>query len=481
MGEFVVAVDVGTGSARAGVFDRKGSLLGRAARAIAMKREDAVTAEHSSTDIWNAVVECVREAVDASSIDPASVDAIGFDATCSLTFLDTRGQPVSIAKSGETGWDTIAWLDHRAVAEADALTRCGSEALRYSGGIISPEMQLPKLLWVKQHLPRAWAKAGIILDLADYLTWRATGSLVRSASTLTAKWCYLNHTADGWDQDFLIRAGLPDLAAKASIAGSPVETGGSMGSLSPEAARALGLPQTCRVAAGMVDAYAGALALIAARSDIADSAGLIGGTSSCVMRLADEPEFLAAYWGPYFGAALPNQWVLEGGQSAAGALLDHIVRTQFGREVSAAEHEAILGRIADLRARHGTALGHSIHILPDFHGNRTPAGDASLLGTIHGLSIDSSFDGLAALYYRAMLALALGIRQIVDGMEEGLAPIRRLHLGGGHAKRGRGDAAGNGDGRGKHRGMAWLSRGGMPGDAPAGADGFARREGPDSV
>jgi FGGY-family pentulose kinase len=434
MGEYVVAVDVGTGSARAGLFDRKGVLIARAARAIAMNREDAVTAEHSSLDIWTAVAASVREAVAHARIDPDEIDAIGFDATCSLTFLDKDGRPVSVAKSGETGWDTIAWLDHRALAEAQKLSASGAPALRFSGNILSPEMQLPKIAWVRDHLPDAWRQTAFILDLADYLTFRATGSLARSASTLTAKWNYLNHDGAGWDLELLRQAGLADLPRKAGISGTPVACGHAIGLLSPEAAVALGLPQTCKVAAGMVDAYSGTLALTGADPDAADAVSLIGGTSTCVMRFSRQPQFLHAFWGPYFGAALPDHWISEGGQSAAGALLDHILRTHLGHEPAVPDHEKILARISALLDSHGDEFGRHIHVLPDFHGNRTPFGDASMLGSIHGLSLDSSFDGLAALYYRTMVALVLGMRQTIERMEEGQAPIQRLHLGGGHAK-----------------------------------------------
>jgi FGGY-family pentulose kinase len=434
MGEFVVAVDVGTGSARAGVFDRRGVLIARAARAIVMNREDVVTAEHSSDDIWNAVCVSVREAVTSAGIDASLVDAIGFDATCSLTFLDAEDRPLSVAKSGEPGWDTIAWLDHRAAVEAEELSATSADALRYSGDVLSPEMQLPKIMWVRDHMPEVWAKTGSILDLADYLTFRATGGFARSASTLTAKWNYLNHARTGWDEELLRNAGLADLPEKAGISKPPVASGSAVGTLSKEAAQALGLPPTCEVAAGMVDAYAGTLSLIGADPDASDSVSLIGGTSTCVMRFSREPQFLHSFWGPYFGAALPDYWISEGGQSAAGALLDHLLRTHLGRAPAMEDHEKLLARISVLLDRHGADFGRQIHVLPDFHGNRTPFGDASMLGSIQGLSLDSSFDGLTALYYRTMVALVFGMRQTIEKMEESGTPIRRLCLGGGHAK-----------------------------------------------
>ena len=62
MRNLIVAVDIGTGSARAGVFDRSGQLLGRAEHPIAMRRPDALSAEHDSEDIWRAVCTAVKSA-----------------------------------------------------------------------------------------------------------------------------------------------------------------------------------------------------------------------------------------------------------------------------------------------------------------------------------------------------------------------------------------------------------------------------------
>jgi L-ribulokinase len=434
MGEYVVAVDVGTSSARAGIYTRQGVLVSRAARPIAMNREGAVFAEHASADIWAAVVASVRQAVADSGIDPGLVDAIGFDATCSLTFLDAEARPLSIARSGEAGWDTIAWFDHRAMAQASSLTQSGAASLRHSGDIVSPEMQLPKIMWVRDHLPDTWRDTAMILDLADFLTFRATGSLGRSASTLVAKWNYLGHDDKGWDRELLHESGLDDLCEKAAIVGAPQPSGSAIGTLSSEAAAVLGLPEACQVAAGMVDAYAGTLALTGPDPDADDSVSLIGGTSTCVMRFCRQPQFLHAFWGPYFGAALPGHWISEGGQSAAGALLDHILSIHLGRTPTTADHETVLGHVQQGLANFGDEYGHRIHVLPDFHGNRTPFGDDRMLGAIHGLSLDHSAEGLAALYYRTMVALALGMRQTIERMEAGATPIRRLHLGGGHAK-----------------------------------------------
>ena len=274
----------------------------------------------------------------------------------------------------------------------------------------------------------------MIFDLADFLTWRATGSLSRSICTLTAKWSYLSHTQEGWSDDALRAAGLADLGARAGIAEMPAAIGTSLGPLTPTAADELGLTTDAVSTPGMVDAYAGQLALLGNAPATARHVGLIGGTSSCLMRFLQEPHYLKSLWGPYRDVVLPGWWVIEGGQSATGALLDHVVRIHGrGLEPTPGTHALILDRIEQLIAEHGDYFGASIRVLPDFHGNRAPLADPRATGTIQGLTLDGSFDGMCAIYYRAMVSFALGVRQILDLMEAG-GPIDTLHLGGGHAR-----------------------------------------------
>ncbi|MGH6929029.1 MAG: FGGY family carbohydrate kinase, partial [Dongiaceae bacterium] len=81
---FLLAVDVGTGSARAGLFDASGRRLARATHPICLERPAADHAEHSSEDIWQAVCGAVRKASKDARVDARNVVGVSFDATCSL-------------------------------------------------------------------------------------------------------------------------------------------------------------------------------------------------------------------------------------------------------------------------------------------------------------------------------------------------------------------------------------------------------------
>jgi len=439
MPPLVCAVDVGTRSARAAVLDRDGRLLGRAEFPIRMNEPRPGHAEHQSEEIWQAVCAAVRSARRAADAAPGDVAGIGFDATCSLVVRDTSFKPLPVSPGGDETWDTISWIDHRALAEAAECTASGDAALGAVGGVMSPEMQLPKAMWLKRHRPDVWAQAGHLFDLADYLTWRASGSAARSLCTLACKWPYAAYDPDPWPLAFLNGLGLADLMERGGLPERAVPPGTDFGPLSADAADALGLTVRCRVAAGLVDAFAGTLGLFAPRvlanGALEGHAALVAGTSSCVMTLTRRPHGLAGFWGPYADVTLPGYFMTEGGQSATGALLDHIVRLHAaGGQPTSERHAAIIERVQALREASGDAFGAGLHVLPDFHGNRSPLAEPGARGVISGLTLDPSFDALCAIYWRACVGIALGVRHIMEAMAVAGQPVHTLHVTGGHTR-----------------------------------------------
>jgi FGGY-family pentulose kinase/HAD superfamily hydrolase (TIGR01509 family) len=429
----LAAVDVGTSSARAGIIDGAGQFLARAELPFGMRRADGTVFEHDSEEIWSAVCGSVREAVNSCGASPAEVVGISFDATCSLVVRDAVGGQVTVSTTGEDRYDTISWMDHRAQSEAAEATATGHTLLSHLGGVMSPEMQTPKLMWLKRHLPQSWARAHHLFDLSDFLSWRASGSVARSQCTLTCKWAYLPH-AGGWQHDLLAHVGLADLVKRGGLPDQATPIGEAVGTLTQAAAAALGLTTACKVGMGLIDAHAGALGVIGRGPvSVAGQLTLVGGTSSCVMALSPDPRPIVGVWGPYMGAVLPGHWLNEAGQSATGSLLEHIVRSHpAGGEPTSQLHGAILLHIAELRVAEGDAFAPRLHVLPDFHGNRSPLGEPRAKGVVSGLTLDESFDGLCRLYFRTAVAIALGVRHILEALHEGGYDTARMHLTGGH-------------------------------------------------
>jgi FGGY-family pentulose kinase len=233
---------------------------------------------------------------------------------------------------------------------------------------------------------------------------------------------------------------------------SPGET---IGPLTPAAAQHLGLSPACRVGVGIIDAHAGGIGLLGAawegRQDT-DSAvlesvlALIGGTSNCHMAASRAPLFVPGVWGPYFGAMVPGTWLTEGGQSAAGALIDYAIENHAAHAVLAREARdknttvyALLNdrlqALADARhLAHPAYLTRDLHVL-DYHlGNRSPIGDPHARGVVDGLSLDQSVDSLARLYLATVQAVAYGTRAIVEALNTAGFSINALLATGGGTK-----------------------------------------------
>lgn len=185
--QYFIGVDVGSASVRAAVFDSFGKRLGFSVRPIAQFRPKTDFVEQSSADIWQQVCTTVKESVKLSAIDPLHVKSIGFDATCSLVAVGKEGQALSVSPSNKPEQDIIMWMDHRAVQETVTINLTNDPVLRYVGGEVSIEMELPKILWLKNHYPERYKHVWRFFDLADFLVWKATTADVASICTLTCK------------------------------------------------------------------------------------------------------------------------------------------------------------------------------------------------------------------------------------------------------------------------------------------------------
>ena len=180
-----------------------------------------VTKEQSTTDIWKAICTCVRQIVSESGVASSTIKGIGFDATCSLAVLrhDTdEPVPVTAPDFSNDGNDrnVILWLDHRPLVETETINATKHNLLRYVGGTMSVEMEIPKVLWLKNNMPPELFDKCRFYDLVDALTHMATGSETRSFCSAVCKQGYVPVGVDGsvkgWQEDFYQAIGLGDLA-----------------------------------------------------------------------------------------------------------------------------------------------------------------------------------------------------------------------------------------------------------------------------
>lgn len=447
-----VGVDVGTSSARAGVFDETGTLLATARHPIAVWHDAGDIVEQSSSDIWAACVASVRAAMAEAALPPDAVSGVGFDATCSLVVLDRAAEPLTVSTSGDNKRNVIVWMDHRATAEARLVNDIQDDVLRYIGGSISPEMEIPKILWLKRHLPASYDAAGHFFDLADYLSFRATGSTARSVCTVTCKWNFLAHEGH-WSDSYFQRVGLGDFVSDryAKIGTEIVVPGTSLGrGLTGVAALELGLREGIPVAASLIDAHAGGVGTIGGRIageedvDVCSRLAYIMGTSACIMATTTKPCYVPGVWGPYYSGMVPELWLNEGGQSAAGAAIDHLIRSHPACvEAKASADAAGLGilkflenRIVSRAGGVGAAalLARDIHVLPEFLGNRSPYADPDSRAVIAGLDLDAGIESMERLFVAGLCGLAYGLADVVDAFRSNGVDSRMMVISGGAAR-----------------------------------------------
>ncbi|XP_010259786.1 PREDICTED: FGGY carbohydrate kinase domain-containing protein-like isoform X1 [Nelumbo nucifera] len=437
-----------------GLFDGNGKLLGSASSPIQIWK-DGDCIEQSSTDIWHSICASVKAACSLANVAGEEVSGLGFAATCSLVAVDADGSPVTVSWSGDTRRNIIVWMDHRAVKQAERINSSNSPVLQYFGGSVSPEMQPPKLLWVKENLQESWSMAFRWMDLSDWLSYRATGDDTRSLCTTICKWTYLGHAhmeqlneknsrdmeACGWDDDFWEEIGLGDLVEghHAKIGRSVAFPGHPLGSgLTPAAAKELGLSVGTPVGTSLIDAHAGGMGIMESvpvsqyeekengKEAICHRMVLVCGTFTCHMAISRNKVSIPGLWGPYWSALVPEFWLTEGGQSATGALLDYIVENHVASPCLAnrAAYQStslfeLLNRILesmmhDMEVPFLAALTKDIHVLPDFHGKRSPIADPKAKGMISGLTLDTSEKQLALLYLATVQGIAYGTRHIVE-------------------------------------------------------------------
>ena len=297
-GLMFLGCDVGSSSVRVCLFEfPSGKILNKEVEQIKTWQKGDVF-EQSSENIIEMIVRCISRLV--SGVGEKKIEGISFDATCSLVAVTKDDEPLSVSESDENERNIIMWCDHRAKIEAAFINSPQNEALKqdvlkFCGGSVSLEMELPKILWLKRNKKETYQKSNFF-DLADYLVYRFSGKDVRSVTTNVCKWGYLAHLNE-WNEGYFKSIDLEDLCLKLKdkIIREP---GTRVGSLTAEMAKKMGVHQACVVSTGIIDAHAGGLGTLCFTNEnqevrsCFDVLALIGGTSTCHMASTKEAVFV---------------------------------------------------------------------------------------------------------------------------------------------------------------------------------------------
>lgn len=465
---YYIGVDVGTASVRVCVMDEAGTPCAIYSKPIERFNPKQDFMNMSSQNIWDSTCCCVKQALKEANVDPKNVKAIAFDATCSLVVTNGPASLSTLPVGPDFSiqdQDVILWMDHRAKQETEQIKATKHPLLKYVGGQMSIEMEIPKILWLKSNMPAPLFQKAHFYDLSDWLTMRSTGIDARSFCSVACKQGYVPHGVDnsttGWNTEFLDSIGLQELTHNNfekmggvnNKNGVYHSAGEPVGTLTSLAASELGLPESVVVGSGVIDAYSGWIGTVASNSSalpnvpVSSRLAAVAGTSTCHIVQSKEPVFVPGVWGPYRDVLVPGMWCAEGGQSATGELIKFVVTTHPAYEEAVKLMEdAKTGSVFDfLNARLETLRSQAnlptiyhlikdLHFYGDLYGNRSPIADPNMRGSIVGLSMDLSVDDLARKYLAVLEFVCQQQRQIIDAMNSKGHEVTTIYLSGGQCR-----------------------------------------------
>ena len=451
-GKYTLGLDFGTNSVRALIVDvRDGRELAsyscnysRGDMGVVLQSDQPDLARQHPADYLRGIEMAVTRALEFSAtqnsedFSPRHIIGIGVDTTGSTPMpVDAKGNALALHPEFENNPDAMAWLwkDHTSHAEAEEITTAAQKQrpayLVKCGGRYSSEWFWAKILRCARVAPRVFEAAHSWVEIADWIPAVLSGTtaldkLRRGACAAGHKAMYNTRWGGYPDKKFLasLHPGLERIGQ--TLPATCATVADAAGSLSPEWAAKLGLPDGIPVAVGAFDAHMGAIGAGISEGTLVK----VMGTSTCdiMAKPMDQPlADIPGLCGIADESVLPGCYGLEAGQSAVGDIFSWFVRSICPGGPELATHEALSEAAAAVRP------GESGLLTLDWHnGNRTVLVDQRLTGLTVGLTLHSTPGEI----YRSLIeATALGARVIMERFEEYGVPVKRVVNCGGIAAR----------------------------------------------
>ena len=391
---YVLAIDQGTTSTRAMLFDRDGRPHGMAQKELAQIYPAPGWVEQDPEEIWSGTLEVCRRVLAESRVTARDVAAIGITNQRETTILWERA-------SGRPIHNAIVWQDRR-TAEACrklAASGLGETVTTRTGLLIDPYFSATKIAWLLDHVPGARARAEqgeLAFGTVDsFLLWRLTGGRAHASDlTNASRTLLLDIRLQAWDEELLAAFGVPAAllprllpnvadfgATEAHLFGAAIPIAGMAGDQ-----QAAGIGQAC-LAPGMIKATYGTGAFILLHS----------GTNVVTSR----HRLLATI--AYRLAEGPAQYALEGSIFVAGAAVQWL-RDKLALLRHAGESEGLAM---------GLSGNRGVYLVPAFTGLGAPYWQPEARGALFGLTRDS---GAAEIVRAALEAVAYQTRDLMEAM-----------------------------------------------------------------
>ncbi len=245
--EYLLGIDVGTTSLKAGLFAPDGRCLGVERQEYQLDTPSAECAQLDAQRYWQACVQTVRKLLLPLDNKAKSIVAVAISSQGETTIaLDADGNPV---------YPALVWLDNRASSQANSLAKQFKDQVYEHTGIaeIIPTWSACKVLWIKENEPQAFSRVAKFLLVQDYLVYKMTGRYVTDGSVSCTN-LFFDIIRNSWWPEMLEAVGiqaeqLPEIAMPGSVAGI----------IRKEAARELGLPDHVKVVNSGMDQAVGAI------------------------------------------------------------------------------------------------------------------------------------------------------------------------------------------------------------------------------
>ncbi|HFZ8995809.1 TPA: FGGY-family carbohydrate kinase [Citrobacter freundii] len=417
--EYVMGIDVGTGSTKGVLMNRHGEIAATATRAYEVKTPQPMWAEQEGQVWLEAVLEVAERLVKAAP-DVAEVSAI-----CVSSLYGGAGIPVDARMQPLA--PCLIWMDRRAEQESqwvrEQVDLVQLEAITGNG--VDSYYGFTKLLWIKRHWPEVWANARWFLPPNSFINYALCGELAVDHSSAGNIGGVYDLAQRRWSPESCAMLGLDYDKLPPRL----VESHEVVGGLLPEMAQRLGLQAGTPVVAGGVDAAVATLA--AGVTEPGDHVAMIG-TSMCwgfINRHVDASQRLVSF--PHVWDGMRETYSF-GGAITAGASVSWFVE-QFcssDREAAGREDTSVWQQLED-KAQALIPGANGLLFLPYLMGERSPVWDARASGAVLGMSL---FHTRYHLYRAVLEGVSLALRDNIEAAHSGARVLnRRLIVVGGAA------------------------------------------------
>jgi len=207
--KYILALDQGTTSSRAIIFNHKGKVAASAQKEFAQYFPKPGWVEHEPVEIWSSQISVATEAIAKLGISPGDIDSIGISNQRETSIVWDR-------KTGKPIYNAIVWQDHRTAAFCEILKGQGyGELIKQKTGLeIDPYFSASKINWILEHVQGAKQKAKngeLAFGTVDtWLLWNLTQGKqhVTDISNASRTMLFNIHTLE-WDEELLALFGIP--------------------------------------------------------------------------------------------------------------------------------------------------------------------------------------------------------------------------------------------------------------------------------